>query len=40
MFDKKSSPLTQYLILNKNLSENDDNDDDYNLFWNKKTGKR
>ena len=39
IFDKKSSPLTKYLILNKNLSENDDNDDEYKFFWNKKQGK-
>ena len=29
-------PPTQYLLLNKNVSENDDNDGDYNFFWNKK----
>ena len=51
VFDKKSSlcpnfwqkinsPPTQYLILNKNVSENDDDDDDYKFFWNKKTGKK
>ena len=37
MFDKKSSPPTQYLKLNKNLSENDDV---YKFFRNKKTGKK
>ena len=37
---KKSSPSTQYLILNKNVSENDDSDDDYKFSWNKKTGKK
>ena len=40
MFDKKSSPPTQYLILNKNLSENDDSHDVYKFFRNKKTGKK
>ena len=29
---------TQYLILNKKVSENDD-DDDYKFFWNKKQGR-
>ena len=38
IFGKKSSPPTQYLILNKNVSKNDNNDDDYKFFWNKKTG--
>ena len=40
-FDKKSSPPTQYLILNKNVNENDDADDvDYKFFWNKKNTKK
>ena len=33
---KKSSPTTQYSILNQNVNENDDNDDDYKFFRNKK----
>ena len=39
-FLTKNHPPFQYLILNKNLNENDDVDDDnYKLFCNKKTGK-
>ena len=37
LFDKKSSHPTQYLILNKKVSESYDDHDNYKFFCNKKT---
>ena len=38
---KRNICATQHLIVNKNVNENDDvDDDDYNFFWKKETGKK